>query len=233
MDGLNAGAATFTPGGATPPVDPAAPEADMAAGPGHGLDENGQYMMDPYGAGGGGGYIEDTSENNAMLDEIEAEIEAQQQQQSGPTGGGPPSSGGAPPVMYTDLPPHADEFWFPECRNCTCCNGYKHGCQCCAKEGLRSCKCAPSTGPTSNAAAAPPPQQQPGGWMPAQPGPGTGGGGGNYGGGQGGGGGGRGHYGGGRGGGGRGRGGNPPPCRFFNSPSGCRFGDNCRFSHSG
>ena len=177
MDNLNAGAATFTPGG--PPAPAAAP-------------------------------MEDTSDGR-MLDEIEAAISAEQQQPAAAAGGG----GGK--VTYTDLPPHAEEFWFPECRECTCCNGYKHGCQCCAKQGMRSCKCAPSTGPTGPPPPAAPPAGQ---WQPAMPGPGTGGG---YGG--------RGGGGGGRGGGGRGGGRGPQMCRFFTSPGGCRFGDSCRFSH--
>ncbi|KAL7479184.1 hypothetical protein ACHAW6_004926 [Cyclotella cf. meneghiniana] len=25
---------------------------------------------------------------------------------------------------------HAAEFWFPECRECDCCRGFKHGCSC-------------------------------------------------------------------------------------------------------
>lgn len=35
---------------------------------------------------------------------------------------------------------HAAEFWFPECRNCTCCSGYKHGCTCCKDGGSASCR---------------------------------------------------------------------------------------------
>jgi len=34
----------------------------------------------------------------------------------------------------SDLPPymkkHAAECWFPECRDCTCCQGFKYGCAC-------------------------------------------------------------------------------------------------------
>jgi len=145
--------------------------------------------------------MEDTSDG-AMLDEIEAAILAESQE-----GGG--GGGGGANVTYADLPPHANEFWFPECRDCNCCKGYKHGCQCCTKEGKRSCKCAPSTGPTTTASVPPPTAS----WQPAAPGPGTGGGSGynTYG----------------RPGGGRGT----QMCRFFTSPGGCRFGDSCRFSH--
>jgi hypothetical protein len=33
---------------------------------------------------------------------------------------------------------HAKEFWFPECRNCECCKGFKHGCGCCVG-GVDTC----------------------------------------------------------------------------------------------
>lgn len=51
------------------------------------------------------------------------------------------SSGTSHAATHATLPPHqvnhAAEFWFPECRECTCCKGYKHGCSC---GGL--CKCS-------------------------------------------------------------------------------------------
>lgn len=34
----------------------------------------------------------------------------------------------------------AAEFWFPECRNCECCTGYKHGCKCCVGD-VTQCSC--------------------------------------------------------------------------------------------
>jgi hypothetical protein len=37
---------------------------------------------------------------------------------------------GATPQQNGVLSPHAAEFWFPECRNCPCCKGFKHGCPC-------------------------------------------------------------------------------------------------------
>jgi hypothetical protein len=44
-------------------------------------------------------------------------------------------------ASYATLPSHqvnhAAEFWFPECRDCACCKGYKHGCSC---GGV--CKCS-------------------------------------------------------------------------------------------
>ena len=90
-DGLNAAAASFTPG------------AGFAAPP--------QHKEAPL--------LYATEEDDALMDEINAEIEAQQD----------------------ELPPHAEEFWFPECRNCKCCNGYKYGCGCCITKGIRICSC--------------------------------------------------------------------------------------------
>ena len=41
---------------------------------------------------------------------------------------------------------HAAEFWFPECRNCECCKGFKHGCDCCKKPNVDTClKCFDGT----------------------------------------------------------------------------------------
>ena len=37
---------------------------------------------------------------------------------------------GAVPSQNGVLSSHAAEFWFPECRDCPCCKGFKHGCQC-------------------------------------------------------------------------------------------------------
>jgi hypothetical protein len=37
------------------------------------------------------------------------------------------------------LPPFAHEIWFPECRDCSCCAGFKHGCKCCTGKS-KSCK---------------------------------------------------------------------------------------------
>jgi hypothetical protein len=38
---------------------------------------------------------------------------------------------GAIPQHNGVLSKHAAEFWFPECRNCACCSGFRHGCKCC------------------------------------------------------------------------------------------------------
>jgi hypothetical protein len=61
---------------------------------------------------------------------------------------GMPSQGGV-------LSKHAAEFWFPECRECTCCKGYKHGCTCC-NGGVTSCKCASGDAMAAPVAAAAP-----------------------------------------------------------------------------
>ena len=57
------------------------------------------------------------------------------------------------------LSSHAAEFWFPECRDCTCCKGFKHGCTCCTN-GVTVCKdptcSAPPTPQSPTAAAVPP-----------------------------------------------------------------------------
>jgi len=44
------------------------------------------------------------------------------------------------PVPYDErsLTKYANEFWFPECRNCICCEGFKHGCKCCVN-GVIAC----------------------------------------------------------------------------------------------
>lgn len=34
---------------------------------------------------------------------------------------------------------HAAEFWFPECRSCSCCQGFKHGCPCVKTAGAKAC----------------------------------------------------------------------------------------------
>lgn len=49
---------------------------------------------------------------------------------------------GAMPTMNGKLTKAAAEFWFPECRDCECCKGFKHGCSCCSKQGVAVCSCA-------------------------------------------------------------------------------------------
>ena len=62
---------------------------------------------------------------------------------TGGSGRGGGSSGsylpvGAVPRQNGVLSVHAKEFWFPECRNCPCCKGFKHGCDCCVG-GVDTC----------------------------------------------------------------------------------------------
>ena len=148
--------------------------------------------------------------------------------------GPPPARGGflppgAVPSQNGVLNAHAKEFWFPESRNCTCCKGFKHGCDCCTG-GVDTCtnancvsaehsaqvasdlasKPATDAAPTSTGATAadtPPPaaKQQPAAL--AAPSSRFAGG-----------------------------GARAPmsdePCKFFLS-GGCRFGDACRNQHPG
>jgi CCCH-type zinc finger/RNA-binding, Nab2-type zinc finger len=69
-------------------------------------------------------------------------------------GGGAYVPAGAMPSHNGVLSAHAKEFWFPECRNCECCKGFKHGCDCC-KNGVDTCTKAGcvSTEHTSQVAA--------------------------------------------------------------------------------
>lgn len=64
---------------------------------------------------------------------------------------------GAVPSQNGVLSKHAAEFWFPESRNCPCCNGFKHGCGCC-KGGIDTCTNASclSTEPVAGQSAASP-----------------------------------------------------------------------------
>ena len=92
----------------------------------------------------GGGTLDD----DAVEREIQAELD--QQAMDGLVAGmndstvASPSAGAAAAAASSSLPAHlasqAAEFWFPECRDCTCCKGYKHGCSC---GGL--CQCSGGT----------------------------------------------------------------------------------------
>lgn len=105
-ESLNAGAATFTPGGGGFTEAVSEPQVQP--------DDLFYY----------------TGEDEAWMEEIHAEMETQTH---------PPMPSQQQRVV---LPPHAEEFWFPECRECTCCKGYKHGCKiCCTTKGMQSCSC--------------------------------------------------------------------------------------------
>jgi len=66
------------------------------------------------------------------LDEIEDTLPISKQQS------GPYVPEAAVPTQNGKLSQFAGEFWFPECRNCPCCKGFKHGCECC-KSGVDTC----------------------------------------------------------------------------------------------
>lgn len=55
------------------------------------------------------------------------------------------SQGAGVSGLPSHLARHANEFWFPESRDCTCCKGFKHGCQCATTFGDACRVC--STGP--------------------------------------------------------------------------------------
>mmetsp|Transcript_51 Transcript_51/g.61 ORF Transcript_51/g.61 Transcript_51/m.61 type:complete len:185 (-) Transcript_51:763-1317(-) len=175
---LNAGAISFTPGGAGGSLADNTKENIASE----------EYIID-------GEEYEPTETDNSLLDDIESEMDKSMElvlaeQMNSATISTTTTSSELPPHLAN----HASEFWFPEVRDCKCCEGYKHGCTCCSSQNTGVCqKC--STG----SACAPVPT--------------SGGGGGK-------------RYGGGGG------GGKPKvSCKFFQSPSGCRFGDKCRFSH--
>jgi hypothetical protein len=69
--------------------------------------------------------------------------------QSGGSGSFVPA--GAMPSQNGVLSPHAAEFWFPECRDCPCCKGHKHGCACCKEGGQTSCTHAQCVNEAHNA----------------------------------------------------------------------------------
>jgi hypothetical protein len=208
--GLNAGAASFTPTvvGAThsPPSSPTFAEAGDASAVAAVPARNAGMREDSF------------NEYSEMMDNIENAMEDEGHI------GVAPESPAAPTDNHnhnaapqTSLPPHlqkhAQEFWFPECRDCSCCNGFKHGCRCAASNG-GVCFCATGGTPLALTAAV----ATTGGGGPAHSYAGRGINNHSVSGGRG-----R-----GRGsGGGRGR----VPCKFFFSQGGCRYGESCTFSH--
>lgn len=102
---------------------------------------------------------------------------------------------------------HAAEFWFPECRECTCCQGFKHGCKCAASNG-GSCTCVAGAPDDVSAMTASTTGNNNNSYQPSR-----------------------------NSGsrdnndnGGRGR--RKVSCRFFFSAAGCRYGDGCTFDHT-
>lgn len=102
-------------------------------------DGSGYYFFDgqnwqPYGNGGGtyawDEYDETENEEDWNQDELD-EIIYDDFEDGGMEGTGVQGGGlmplGATPSQGGVLSPYASEFWFPECRDCACCKGFKHG----------------------------------------------------------------------------------------------------------
>ena len=89
-------------------------------------------------------YGEYADEEDRAMAELEEEMHrARNSSNGGSSRGGGASSGsylpaGAVPRQNGVLSVHAKEFWFPESRNCSCCKGFKHGCDCCTG-GVDTC----------------------------------------------------------------------------------------------
>jgi hypothetical protein len=137
----------------------------------------------------------------------------------------PPPLPNNTPAAKTSLPSHlakhAAEFWFPECRDCSCCKGFKYGCNCAASNG-GSCACVADD---DVPVVATPPNNANSHQQQRYPSTSSGRGSHSH------------SHGGGRGGGGvgvgvGGGGRRKIPCRFFLSAQGCRFGDSCTFDHT-
>lgn len=88
-------------------------------------------------------YGEFVDEEDRAMAELEEEMNRTRVRTTGASNRGGASSGsylpaGAVPRQNGVLSVHAKEFWFPECRNCACCKGFKHGCDCCTG-GVDTC----------------------------------------------------------------------------------------------
>ena len=93
------------------------------------------------GASSGDQYVDFVDEEDNVMAELEEEMNRARMRSSG--GAGNQSRGavlpaGAVPSQNGVLSVHAKEFWFPESRNCECCKGFKHGCDCCTG-GVDTC----------------------------------------------------------------------------------------------
>jgi hypothetical protein len=71
------------------------------------------------------------------------------------------------PSVNGVLTSQASQFWFPECRDCSCCQGFKHGCKCC-RAGVQVCSCVSQKPASSEGTASlpTPPINQPENAMP-------------------------------------------------------------------
>lgn len=118
------------------------------AGDQYGYDDYGN----PYGGYDASGYDYDDNygEDDDEIDRAIAEMEAELENRGGSSQAGPADDG-------ETLPPFANEIWFPECRDCSCCNGFKHGCACCSGR-VKTCTrpdCSTGTAVAALATAAP------------------------------------------------------------------------------
>jgi len=199
---LNAGASTFTPGGSNNDNNKSVPST--------GTIETGSQLRDSF---------------TDMVEGIDNVIDQDNRGTPPPSDVTTPhTSGGVnvnnTPALKTSLPSHmakhAAEFWFPECRECSCCQGFKYGCKCAASNG-GSCTCsadddAPAAATTTTTIHSRQGkldnvnshQQQ---RVYSSGGRQIGGGGGGV--------------------------RRKAPCRFFFTTQGCRFGDSCNFDHTG
>jgi len=198
---LNAGASTFTPGGPNNDNVKSVPSTGTATG----TIETGTQLRDSF---------------TEMVEGIDNVIDQDTRGTLPPSHvTAPHTSGGVnannTPAVKTSLPSHmtkhAAEFWFPECRECSCCQGFKYGCKCAASNG-GSCTCsADDDAPTATATTTTMNSRQ--GKLDnvnlhQQH---------------------RAYSSGGRGGGGVRR---KVPCRFYFTAQGCRYGDSCSFDHT-
>lgn len=78
----------------------------------------------------------------ASDDQVEEEEDYADSELTSPTSRGHYTvpTGATPSTQTGALSSHAAEFWFPESRSCTCCNGFKHGCRCAKELRLSACK---------------------------------------------------------------------------------------------
>lgn len=198
-EGLRASACAFVPGGATP-GDKGNNDGHSAATTQEHHDGNQAYGDDDH--GGGDDADDADADNEEMMLALEAEMEQDEQEEHDNDGMATIYSlnNNTPKHNTTSLPVHmvnhAAEFWFPESRNCPCCAGFKHGCQCCqpdsngGKPRNQACTQCSATANVGNGTTAAASVVTTSAKAKAA-----------------------------------------PLCRFYRSPGGCRFGENCRFSH--
>ena len=206
---LNAGAYVFTPGGSNDDSnnEKSVPSTGTTTG------------TDTIEAGTGAPLRDSLTEIVEGIDKVKIE--------DAHAGATPTSDVTAPPPLPNNAPAaktalpshlakHAAEFWFPECRDCSCCKGFKYGCNCAASNG-GSCACVSEDDVPAVAA---PPNNANSHQQQRYPSTGSGRGSHSH------------SHGSGRGGGGGGGGRRKVPCRFFFTAQGCRFGDSCTFDHT-